>query len=224
MTNNMVHWYFIFCSWLISWGGNAGDIKSQPEASIEKTEVPVEINCDSGIICERDKNMCTAYGNVVVTHKEYKLNCDKLITHFRSTKSSKNELYKIEAIGHAIMNSPDKVIEAELLKAYVNKNATGKYEIDEIEAFNNVIIITQTEVAKAKYGHYQPEKHMMILKDNVQITNQEGQMNGAYAEVDLDKGISKMLMKFPTQEKDEKSEAATERVKVLILPKAQKTK
>lgn len=218
MKSNISFWHFIFCGWLIS-SLACAEIKTQP---IETANVPVEINSDNGIICERDKNICTAYGNVVVTHKEYKLNCDKLVTYFRSTEHSKNELYKIEAIGNAVMSSQDKVIEAELLKAYVNKDVTGKYDVDEVEAFNNVVVVTQKEIAKAKYGHYQPDKHLMILKNDVQITNQEGQMHGAYAEVDLDKGISKMLIKSPTQEPGEKFKTAPKRVKVLILPKVHK--
>ncbi|AIL12310.1 hypothetical protein IM40_00305 [Candidatus Paracaedimonas acanthamoebae] len=216
MENNSLFWYFICCSWLISSLAYA-ELKTQ---TIETAKVPVEINSDDGIVCERDKNICTAYGNVVVTHKEYKLNCDKLVTYFRSTEHSKNELYKIEAIGHAIMSSQDKVIEAELLKAYINKNAAGKYDIEEVKAFNNVIIVTEKEIAKAKYGHYQPDKHLVTLKGDVQITNQEGQMQGAYAEVDLDRGISKMLRKPPTQAQDEKLKMTPKRVKVLILPKA----
>lgn len=216
MKNNRLLWYFICCSWVVS-SMACAENKTQP---IETAKVPVEINSDNGIVCERDKNICTAYGNVVVTHKEYKLNCDKLVTYFRSTEHSKNELYKIEAIGHAILRSQDKIIEAELLKAYVNKNATGKYDVDEVEAFNNVIIVTPKEIAKAKYGHYQPDKHLMTLKDDVQITNQEGQMHGPYAEVDLDKGISKMLMKSPMQQQGEKLTSPSKRVKVLILPKA----
>ena len=158
----------------------------------------------------------------MVTHKEYKLNCDKLITYFRSTEHSKNELYKIEAIGNAIMRSQDKIIEAETLKADVYKNTLEKYEIKEIEAFNNVKIITQKEVAKAKYGHYQPDRKLIILKKDVQITNQQGQMHGPYAEVDLDKGISKMLMKSPTHAKGENLEVIPKQVQVLILPKSQK--
>ncbi len=196
--------------------------KAETVISTATTNVPIEINCDSGIICERDKNICTAYGNVVVTHKEYKLNCDKLITYFRTTEHSKNELYKIEALGNAIMHSQDKVIEAEFLKANVYKNAVEKYEVKEIEAFNNVKIITQKEVSKAEYGHYRPDKKLIILKKDVRITNQEGQMHGPYAEVDLDKGISKMLMKSPTDTKGENLEVIPKRVKVLILPKAQK--
>lgn len=199
-------------------------IPSVADASVKEqttltSKVPVEINSDDGIICERDKSICTAYGNVVVTHKEYILNCDKLVTYFRSTDHSKNELYKIEAIGHAVMRSPDKTIEAKRLKAYLNKNATGKYDVEEVEAFNDVVIITQKEVAKAKYGHYQPGKNLMILKNDVQITNQEGQMHGSYAEVDLDKGISKMLKKPPIQVQDKQSKTSSNRVKVLILPK-----
>ncbi len=219
MKNSLLFWCFMGSGWLISNFAYA-KIKEQP---IEKAEVPIEINSDNGIICERDKNMCTAYGNVEVIHKAYKLKCDKLVTYFRSTAHSKNELYKIEASGHAIMSSPDKIIEAELLKAHIKKDATRKYNLDEIEAFNNVIIVTQKEIAKAKYGHYQPEKDVVILKEDVQITNEEGQMHGAYAEVDLDKGISKMLRKSPIQEQDKKVKTAPNRVKVLILPKTQRT-
>lgn len=219
MKNSLLFWCFIGSGWLISDFAYA-EIKEQP---LEKAGVPIEINSDNGIICERDKNMCTAYGSVEVTHKEYKLNCDKLVTYFRSTAHSKNELYKIEASGHAVMSSPDKVIEAELLKAHIKKDVTGKYNLDEIEAFNNVIIVTQKEIAKAKYGHYQPEKDIVILKEDVQITNEDGQMYGAYAEVDLDKGISKMLRKPPMQEQTKKVKTIPKRVKVLILPKTQRT-
>lgn len=215
MKNNLFSWCVICCSWLISSFAYA----AAKEQTVTPSKVPIEINSDNGIVCERDKSICTAYGNVVVTHKEYILNCDKLVTYFRSTNHSKNELYKIEAIGYAVMRSPDKTIEAKLLKAYLNKNATGKYEVEKVEAFNDVIIITQKEVAKAQYGHYQPGKNVMTLKNEVQITNQEGQMHGSYAEVDLDKGISKMLKESSTQEQGKQLKTSPTRVKVLILPK-----
>lgn len=62
-------------------------------------ELPVHIDADQGILCERDKKICTASGNVVATHGEFVLTGDTLVAHFREGKNQTNELYKLEAFG-----------------------------------------------------------------------------------------------------------------------------
>ncbi len=62
-------------------------------------ELPVHIDAEQGILCERDKKICTATGNVVATHGEFVLTADKLEAHFREGKNQTNELYKLEAFG-----------------------------------------------------------------------------------------------------------------------------
>lgn len=245
-------------------------------------ELPLEINAENGIVCEREKNICTASGNVVASHGDYVLNCDTLIAYFREGKDRKTELWQVEAKGNVVIHSTkahhvayaqhglytldderalltgrnlklevddlivtardaleyskskniafakgeavavkeNRLIKGETLKAYFAPNQQGKHDIQRIEAFKNVLISTDTEVATGDYGDYLKDKEFATLEGNVKITRQDGQIEGQYAEVKLDKGISKVFNQSPVS--STRSRKSNQRVHVLILPRQKK--
>lgn len=75
-----------------------GAPQENPLSVLGKT-LPVHIDADQGIVCERDKKVCTATGNVVATHGEFVLTGDKMIAYFRERDDKTNELFKLEAVG-----------------------------------------------------------------------------------------------------------------------------
>jgi lipopolysaccharide export system protein LptA len=344
-------------------------------------QFPLDINADHGIVCEQEKNICTATGNVVASYGEYILNCDTLIAYFRESKEKKTELWQVEAQGNVIIHSTlhhrkayaqhglynldtehailtkgnlsleiddlrvtardsleyfkkenkalakgkavatqkdqiikadtlisyfkegqskktqlhqveaykdviiqsttqprmaqaqyglyrvdtgyalltgdnlkleaddliitarnsleylkneniafakgqanatkeDRLIKGETLKAYFSTNKQGKQYVKKVEAFDNVLLSTPTEIVTADYGRYLKDEDFAILDGNVKISRADGQMEGQYAEVKLDTGISKMLNHSINS--SEQTPSQEKRVHVLLLPRTKK--
>ena len=344
-------------------------------------DLPLEINSENGIVCEKEKNICIASVNVIASHGDYVLNCDTLIAYFREGKDKKTELWQVEAQGNVILHSikdhrvayaqhgfytlddehailtgdnlklevddltvtatdaleyfkskniafakgdavavkkdqmikgetlisyfregkdkktelwqlealenvtiqsttdhhvayaqhglytlddehavltgdnlklevddltvtardsleyfknkniafakgnaaatkENRLIKGEMLKAYFGENNEGKQYIKKIEAFENVLISTETEIATGDYGRYLKDEDFAILEGNVKISREDGQMDGQYAEVKLDTGVSKMLHHSSNASENPKKKDG--RVHVLLLPKQKK--
>ena len=83
-------------------------------------------------------------------------------------------------------------IEAEKLVWYLNEN-DKKIEVKKIFGFDNVSIYTNNEVAFSDKALYNKENGICKLFGNVKLQKGDSFLTGDYAEVDLNKGISKLL-------------------------------
>ena len=76
--------------------------------------------------------------------------------------------------------------------SYFSKNAQGENEMQKVDITGNVKVFGQDTVATAQTGTYLPQEGLVKLEKDV-IINQNGNIiTGAYAETDLNTGISKM--------------------------------
>jgi lipopolysaccharide export system protein LptA len=102
--------------------------------------------------------------------------------------------------GHAKIyeSVKNRTIQADRIIAYL-KRENGKNKIEKISADGHVTLRTPTEVVSGSEGTYLSHRDFIIIKGDVKITRDEGQLNGTYAEVDLDTGISKMLSNSSTE-------------------------
>jgi lipopolysaccharide export system protein LptA len=67
----------------------------------ESGSLPVEIDAASGITCEKKGQVCTARGNVIVTHGDTTLTCDVLKAFFHMDNQDRpQELIRLEAHGN----------------------------------------------------------------------------------------------------------------------------
>ena len=91
----------------------------------------------------------------------------------------------------AIVVGSDGRLRADILTAHIAKG--GKRDIDQIDAFGNVLVSTGSEIARGDEGVYNPQTEIATLCGNVKITRGKNQLNGACAEVNLKTGRSRLV-------------------------------
>ncbi|MDH3475030.1 MAG: LptA/OstA family protein [Rhodospirillales bacterium] len=115
------------------------------------------------------------------------------------------------ARGDASAVREDREIMADVLTAYFTPNVNQELEMTTLKADGNVRVKTPREFAQGDSGVYYIEHELVTLTNNVKLTRGENQMNGEYAEVNLETGISRMLGGPPGQTGDT-------RVRSLLVP------
>lgn len=115
------------------------------------------------------------------------------------------------ARGNAVAVREDKRVKADTLTATLEENADGDLEFTRVDGYGNVEMSTAEEYARADRGVYYIDREFAQFWDNVRLTREDNQLNGAYGEVDLVTGVNKLLAAPPDQPPENQ-------VKGLILP------
>ena len=97
------------------------------------------------------------------------------------------------ARGNAVAIHKDKTLRADVLKALLRKNKTGRSEVYIIEAFNNVLIVSDKDRLRSDSAIYKLDSGIVTLKGNVSIIRENNILNGDLAEINFKTGISKLL-------------------------------
>lgn len=97
------------------------------------------------------------------------------------------------AIGQARARQDDDVLEAQTISAFLRTNAQGNDEIYRLEAEQNVVITTPSEVAKGAKGVYNLDNNTAQLTGGVTIERGPNTLLGERADVDLNTNISKIF-------------------------------
>jgi lipopolysaccharide export system protein LptA len=93
-----------------------------------------------------------------------------------------------------ILKSDGTKINGNTVTSYFRKNATsGKREAFQVKAEGNVRIDTGKEVATCTRAVYDPTTQIAVLTGNVVLTQNKNVFRGARAEIDMAKGISRLL-------------------------------
>jgi lipopolysaccharide export system protein LptA len=101
------------------------------------------------------------------------------------------------ARGDAVAIREDKRVRADELVAHFADGAEGGVELSSVDAVGDVQISTPKEYASGRAGTYYVQKQLATLSGNVKITQGKNQMNGEYAEVNLETGVSRLLAAPP---------------------------
>ena len=120
------------------------------------------------------------------------------------------------ARGNAVAIHKGKTLRADVLKALLRKNKTGRSEVYIIEAFNKVLIFSGKDKLGSDSAIYQLDSGIATLKGNVSIVREDTILKGDLAEINLKTGISKLLTVDSVGSKKEKP-----RVRGLIYPRRQ---
>ena len=164
-----------------------------------------------------DIKLVKAHRNVVVTDENLKIVGGKLaeynlrkdyfsifgknliLTSQENKLESNNKMEYWRTKGVAIASGKAKAqkgnefkIKAEKLVWYLNEN-DKKIDVKKIFGFENVSIYTNNEVAFSDKALYNKETGICKLFGNVKLQKGDSFLTGDYAEVDLNKGISKLL-------------------------------
>ena len=116
------------------------------------------------------------------------------------------------ARGNAIAIKDGRELRGDVLSAELEETKSGGLEVRRIQAFGNVEVASQTEVARAEYGDYRVETGIAHLQGSVKITRGANQLNGDFAEMNMKTGVSKLLAQ-------PRSAGGSKRVQGLIIPK-----
>ena len=120
------------------------------------------------------------------------------------------------ARGNAVAIHKGKTLRADVLKALLRKNKTGRSEVYIIEAFNNVLIVSNKDRLRSDSAIYKLDSGIVTLKKNVSIVREDSILNGDLAEINLKTGVSKLLTVDSVGSRREKK-----RVRGLIYPHRQ---
>lgn len=97
------------------------------------------------------------------------------------------------ARGNAIAWRGENRLRADILTAHFLEGTDGQTRVRQVDAYNNVVITTPEDIVRSERGVYDVETGIATLSGSVKITRGENQLNGAYAEVDLNTGISRLF-------------------------------
>ena len=97
------------------------------------------------------------------------------------------------ARGNAVAIHKGKTLRADVLKTLLRKNKTGRSEVYIIEAFNNVLIVSDKDRLRSDSAIYKLDSGIATLKGNVSIIRGDTILKGDLAEINLKTGISKLL-------------------------------
>ena len=124
--------------------------------------------------------------NLILTSENNKLESNNKMEYWRTKGVA-------IATGKAKAKKGDEFrIKAEKLVWYLNENE-GKIDVKKIFGFQNVSIISNNEVAFSDKALYNKVTGICKLFGNVKLQKGQSFLTGDYAEVDLNKGISKLL-------------------------------
>lgn len=97
------------------------------------------------------------------------------------------------ARGNAVAIKDGRELRADVLTAHLKETKRGALELERMEAFGNVEVATQSEVARAQYGDYDPDTGIANMAGSVKISRGTNQLNGEFAEVNMKTGVSRLL-------------------------------
>lgn len=129
----------------------------------------------------------------VMTGKDVRLTSGTDVVTARDSLEYWEQRELAVARGAATATREDKRIRADTLTATLGQDQKGDRAVRRVDAFGNVLVSTTTETARAETGVYNLERGIATLRGKVKITRGKNQLNGEYAVVDLNSGISRML-------------------------------
>lgn len=97
------------------------------------------------------------------------------------------------ARGDAVAQQEGQRVEADVLTATFAEGADGTREISVVNAVGNVLITDGLNVASGDEGVYDLQTSVATLEGNVYLSDGDNTIRGAYAEMNLDTGMRRVL-------------------------------
>ncbi len=100
---------------------------------------------------------------------------------------------KFIAIGSAKVKRATETLQADKIAAVMKDNEKGQRVLETLEANNNVVITTPTEIVTGKYAIYRAKTNKAEIKGGVQIKRGLNVLEGERAEVDMTTKTSRIF-------------------------------
>ncbi len=135
------------------------------------------------------KRIAVARGNAVAVSEDRRMTGDVLTAHFVEGRVA--PATAAPARGNA-RNQTQARGRTQPAPAPVPAAAGGQ-RLQRIETFGNVHVSTATDIVRADRGVYNADTSVAMMSGNVRITRGQNQLNGDFAEVNLNTGVSRLL-------------------------------
>lgn len=100
---------------------------------------------------------------------------------------------KAIALGDVISKDAENTIHSKKMVAYFEKNSEGKLDMQRVDIFDDIKIVTPSATAYSQKGIYYPKTGIVKLAEKVKIIQDGNTLNGEFAETNLNTGISKII-------------------------------
>ncbi|MCC7305311.1 MAG: ostA-like family protein [Alphaproteobacteria bacterium] len=104
---------------------------------------------------------------------------------------------RLTAVGDAKVKRIDDTLRADKISAVMKNNEKGQRVLDTLEARDNVVITTPTEVVTGSYAIYRAATNKAEMTGGVKITRGPNVLEGQRAEVDLATNVSRIFGNGP---------------------------
>ena len=153
---------------------------------------------------------------VVLTGKDLRMTTPTETVTARDSLEYWDKRQQAVARGHALAVKGEKRLAADVLVADYGQDREKRTVLRHATGFDHVVMTSPTEVATGNRGDYDPQTGIVILTGSVKLTRGENQLDGGYAVVNLNTGISRLYPTAPgaTGESDQ-------RVRGLLVPNHQ---
>lgn len=101
------------------------------------------------------------------------------------------------ARGDAYASGKEKNIKSDVLTAHFKEGAKGALEMKRADAYGHVVLTTPREQVTGDRGDYNVESGIATVAGSVKITREGNELNGGFAHVNLNTGISKLFGAAP---------------------------
>jgi len=150
---------------------------------------------------------------VVLTGKDLHMTTtDELVTA-RDSLEYWEKRQQAVARGNAVATKEDKRIRADVLVADYGQDQDKKTVLRHATGFDHVVITTPTEIVTGNRTDYDPVTGVVTVTGAVKMTRGQNQLDGEYAVVNLNTGISRVFPNAPGVAVN-----ADSRVKALLIP------
>lgn len=125
------------------------------------------------------------------------------------------------ARGGAVAVREQRRVRGDVLTAHLEEQKGGELKIRRVDAFGNVDVATDKEVARGAQGVYDVERGIATLSGEVKITRGKNQLNGEYGEVNFNTGVSRLLaVPLGRAPAGGQTRSQGERVRGLLMPES----
>lgn len=135
---------------------------------------------------QKDEAILTGKPSTIKTANET-ITAEDNITYYPSKKLA-------IAKGNVLATSKDgNKIYSQKMIAYFKDSSKGSLELDKVEIFDNVKIITKDAKVTGNEGVYHPQTGLVNLLGDVTIFQNDNQLKGSRAEANLNTGVSRLI-------------------------------
>jgi len=165
----------------------------------------------------------TAYGDhadyniddavVVLTGGDLRMTTPGEVVTARDSLEYWDRRQQAVARGNAVAVRADKRLQADILVADYGQDRNKRTVMRHATGFDHVIMTSPTEIVTGNRADYDPPSGIVTVTGSVKLTRGQNQLDGGYAVVDLNTGISRLFPTAPGGTADSAS-----RVRGLLVP------